>query len=89
MSDLNEYEQKALAELEAMHKQVITAFGKDYGPEHIRIAKTAGQIPYKAMVQFCKNHGAEPPPDYLKAATDILSGVTGRPVEITFEDDQK
>jgi len=68
MAELNEEEQKFLTHLEFMHKQVVAAFGKEYGPEHVRIMKTNGNIPWKVMCAFCDAHETEYPdwPDFVK-----------------------
>ena len=68
MSDLNEQEQSILDWLETNHKMTIEHFGKDYEADHIRIAKTNGNIPWKVMKVYCDNHKTDYPdwPDFVK-----------------------
>jgi len=65
---LTDMEQKLLAHLEATHDEAVKAFGKEYGPEHIRIMKTDGNIPWDVMTAFCDAHDTDYPdwPDFAR-----------------------
>ena len=65
---LTEGQQNMLKGLEQMHELVIKNFGKNYELEHIRIAKTNGNVPWKVMCAYCDNHNTDYPdwPDMVK-----------------------